>query len=55
MVTRDYLSPELVEESMSGPYSDLWALCIIVFKLLTGKKPFSRNNEKEILDYIVKV
>jgi len=35
----------MVKESVSGPFSDLWALGVIMFELFTGKKPFSGKNE----------
>lgn len=42
--TRDYLSPELVGElSISGPFSDLWAVGIICYQLYTGKTPWTGN------------
>ena len=39
--TRDYLAPEMVGDmSISGPFSDLWALGIIAFQLYTGNSPW---------------
>jgi serine/threonine protein kinase len=35
-----YASPEMLTNSVSGPFTDLWALGVIVYQLLTGKVPF---------------
>lgn len=39
--TRDYISPEMAKESLSGPFSDIWALGIITFELFEGKRPWT--------------
>lgn len=52
MGTRDYISPEMVNDSVSGPFSDVWALGIIVYELYTGKRPFRGYNELEIYEQI---
>ena len=38
--TRDYIAPELANDSLSGPFSDIWALGIITFELYVGKRPW---------------
>lgn len=38
--TMHYMSPELVRDSFTTPASDYWALGIIVYEMLTGKRPF---------------
>jgi 3-phosphoinositide dependent protein kinase-1 len=43
--TAEYVSPELLEDEICGPEADLWALGCIIYKLFTGKTPFSDQNE----------
>lgn len=43
--TAEYVSPELLEDESCGPEADLWALGCIVFKMFTGKTPFTDNTE----------
>lgn len=38
--TRDYVAPEMLEDNVSGPFSDLWALGVITYQLSTGKTPW---------------
>jgi serine/threonine protein kinase len=35
-----YVSPEMLEDNLALPASDLWALGVIVFSMHTGKMPF---------------
>ena len=44
----------MAKESVSGPFSDLWALGIIIFELYTGTKPW-KGTELEIYEQIKKV
>ena len=48
-----YVSPEMLEESLALPASDLWALGCIVFRMHTGKMPFEGPNEMETFNLIV--
>ena len=51
--TRDYISPEMANDSISGPFSDIWALGIITFELYTSKRPWISQNEAGIYDEII--
>lgn len=42
--TAAYLSPEQVEGSTTGPRSDVYAVGVLAFELLTGTTPFSGDN-----------
>ena len=42
--TEDYISPEILEEKVSGPAADLWSLGVIVFMMLTGESPFKHQS-----------
>lgn len=35
-----YVSPEMLEDNLALPASDLWALGVMVFSMHTGKLPF---------------
>lgn len=49
-----YLSPEMVECQSSDPGTDLWAMGIILYKMLTSKYLFDNENEYLIYDAIEK-
>lgn len=40
-----YASPEMLSNSVSGPFGDMWALGVIVFELLTGEVPWKGREE----------
>ena len=40
-----YASPEMLSCSISGPYTDLWALGVIVYQLFNGEVPWKSNQE----------
>ena len=47
--TPHYMSPELVQRQMHfGKPTDLWALGVLYFALLTGKMPFHSGYEAEL-------
>lgn len=48
-----YLSPELVKGGDATIKSDLWALGILLFIVLTGDFPFNGNSEKTVHDRIL--
>jgi serine/threonine protein kinase len=43
--TTGYLSPEQIQGNEAGPRSDLYSLGCLVFEMLTGKTPFTGDNE----------
>lgn len=42
--TAGYLAPEQARGERAGPASDLYALAVVAFELLTGKRPFERES-----------
>ena len=47
-----YKSPEMVEDNISVPSMDLWALGCIIYEMLTGATPFNAENELEVYNRI---
>jgi serine/threonine protein kinase len=43
--TTGYLSPEQIQGQEAGPRSDLYALGCLVFEMLTGRTPFTGEND----------
>jgi serine/threonine protein kinase len=46
--TTGYLSPEQIQGKEAGPRSDLYSLGCVVFEMLTGKTPFTGENEMAV-------
>ena len=42
-----YLSPELVQDQPYGKSSDMWALGVVTYMLLSGKRPFHHQDKRE--------
>jgi serine/threonine protein kinase len=40
-----YASPEMLDSSISGPFTDLWALGVIVYQIINGEVPWKGNQE----------
>lgn len=50
--TPAYMPPEQSEKGQCGPYTDIFALGIMLFEMLTGNLPFGGNNTSEIRNSI---
>jgi len=50
--TAQYVSPEILTSSGSGPASDLWALGCIIYQMVTGFPPFQSQSEYQIFQKI---
>jgi serine/threonine protein kinase len=49
--TPAYLSPEQIRLQPAGPQSDVYALGIVVFEMLTGEHPFPETSLTALLDH----
>ena len=52
--TPAYLSPEQIRLQPAGPQSDVYALGIVVFEMLTGEHPFPDTSLSALLDHHVR-
>lgn len=43
--TCEYMSPEMLSGGETGPGSDLWALGVIIYRLMVGHMPFQAPNQ----------
>lgn len=50
--TPGYMSPEQLAEGVIGPYSDLYALGVLLFELLTGRLPFEATSLGALLQQV---
>ena len=50
--TLQYMAPEQLEMKPSTALSDIFSLAVVCYETLTGRKPFSRKTESEVVDAI---
>jgi serine/threonine protein kinase/tetratricopeptide (TPR) repeat protein len=48
-----YMAPEQIESEDVGQQADLWALGVVYYELLTGRKPFDGENEAAVIHSIL--
>lgn len=51
--TPAYLSPEHVTEGYASPHSDMWALAIVTYEVLTGQRPFAGRTMADVLSSVL--
>ncbi|KAL3717107.1 hypothetical protein ACJRO7_008651 [Eucalyptus globulus] len=49
-----YMAPEIMQLQKYDAKADLWSVGAILFQLVTGKTPFTGNNQMQLLQNIVK-
>lgn len=49
-----YVAPEMLKESMSGHFTDLWALGCIIYQMACGEVPFKGKTDFQTFDIIMK-
>lgn len=49
------MPPESLSKNIYSVKSDIWALGVMVFEMLTGKTPWECRTEKELLEKITRV
>lgn len=47
--TADYMAPEQIHGEAVSPQSDLYALGVVMFEMITGRKPYSAPNAMQLL------
>ncbi|AKV02378.1 serine/threonine protein kinase [Labilithrix luteola] len=54
VATPAYLAPEQIREpERVGPHSDVWALGVILYELITGKRPFNADTPSGVLVAVI--
>ena len=52
--TLEYMAPELIEGQEPSPASDLYAMGVLLYELLSGKLPFASRTDYELMQAIVR-
>ncbi len=50
--TLQYMAPEQLEMKPPTPLSDLFSLAVVTYEALTGRRPFARKTDSEVVDAI---
>ncbi len=50
----NYMAPEQISRKNLGPWTDLYAVTVMLFELLTGRRPFPGSTDEQVLIYKVK-
>ncbi len=53
-LTYAYASKEQIDEEDASKFFDTWSLGCILFKICTGKEPFTGKNKKQVYENIKK-
>lgn len=51
--TLQYLAPELLEHKQPSPASDIFSLGVVCYEAFTGRKPFTRPTEDEVITAVL--
>lgn len=51
--TPDYMSPEQARGENTSGQTDLWSLCVVLYELVNGKRPFDGENYNALMRSII--